>query len=184
MNQKIKTIFIIVSFVVVIILLNVGYQFLSKSQKNEVEKMENKVSQTNQTKRAIDFTVYDENDKEIKLSDLKGKPIIINFWASWCGPCKTEMPEFEKVYQKEKDNIEFLMINVTIDDTKENAKQYIQKEKFTFPVYYDIKGNASYQYGITGYPTTVLINKDFEMTRVYQTMINEETLIKAINEIK
>ena len=62
--------------------------------------------------KAMDFTVYDENDHEVKLSDYKGKPIVVNFWASWCPPCKREMPNFEKMYEKYGNDITFLIIKV------------------------------------------------------------------------
>ncbi|MBP3544577.1 MAG: TlpA family protein disulfide reductase, partial [Lachnospiraceae bacterium] len=62
---------------------------------------------------APDFTVIDAEGNEVKLSDMRGKPVVVNFWASWCGPCKMEMPEFEEVYKELGDEVHFMMVNLT-----------------------------------------------------------------------
>ena len=135
-------------------------------------------------KTAKDISVYDEENNLIQLSSLKGKPIVINFWTTWCGYCKVEMPYFDSVYQTEKEEVNFLMLNITADDDEEEAKKYIASQQLTFPVYYDKEGIAAYQYQITGYPVTVFINKDFQICRIHQGAITQEALQKYINEIK
>ena len=93
---------------------------------------------------APDFTVFDIDGNAVKLSDFQGKPVILNFWASWCGPCKAEMPDFEKKYKELGDKVQFLMVNITSGDDFETAKDYIAQQGYQFPVFYDTTGEAAY----------------------------------------
>ncbi len=135
-------------------------------------------------KQAKEASLQDENNQSIQLSSFKGKPIVINFWTSWCGYCKVEMPYFNEVYEKEKENVTFLMLNVTADDDQEEAKKYIASQNLSFPIYYDMQGEVAYKYQITGYPVTVFINKDFQIYRVHQGAITKEKLQNYIDEMK
>ncbi|MBQ4347432.1 MAG: TlpA family protein disulfide reductase, partial [Firmicutes bacterium] len=87
---------------------------------------------------APDFTVYDSEGNAVMLSDFIGKPIVLNFWASWCGPCKMEMPEFNEAYAELGEDIQFLMVNVTTGrETQESASAFIEENGYSFPVFYD-----------------------------------------------
>lgn len=184
MKQKFKILIGISIFIVVLIGLNFLYYQIKDSQKEKLEK-ENTTSDTKtQYDVAKDFTVENKNGEKVKLSDFKGKPIILNFWASWCAPCKVEMPDFETVYQDEKDNVHFFMMNVTVDDVRKDAEEYISKNQFSFPVYYDTQGLASYTYRITGYPTSYFVNSNFEIVKQYNGIMSEATLRKNIELIK
>lgn len=134
---------------------------------------------------APDFTVTDNDGNEVKLSDFEGKPVVVNFWASWCGPCKAEMPEFEEAYKKYGENIHFLMVNSTdgSQETIETAKEFIVSEGYTFPVYYDTKSNASIVYGVTGLPTTYFIDADGNVIAKALSSLSMEVLEKGIGLI-
>ena len=81
------------------------------------------------TSLAPDFTVYDKDGKPVKLSDFRGKPVVLNFWASWCGPCQSEMPTFNEKYGELGDEIHFLMVNLTDSAAeKENALSLIAQK--------------------------------------------------------
>lgn len=112
--------------------------------------------------KAPDFTVYDKDGNETALSSFIGKPILINFWASWCGPCKSEMPDLSTVYKEYKDDVVFLFVNMTDGsrETEATASAYIEEEGYDFPVYFDTAQNAAAVYGVTSIPSTVFIDAE------------------------
>lgn len=118
--------------------------------------------QTTQKVEAPDFTVYDGEGNPVKLSDFRGRPVVMNFWASWCGPCKSEMPAFDKIHGELGDEVVFLMINATDGgrETMDTAKEFITQSGYSFPVYYDTGYEANYLYGVSALPTTFFIDAD------------------------
>ena len=135
--------------------------------------------------QAPNFTVETEAGEEVSLQDFFGKPIVVNFWASWCGPCKQELPDFQAAYEKYDGEITFLMVNMTDGsrETKESAMKYIDETGYTFPVYYDVKQDAAYTYTVYSLPTTFFINARGEAVAYAQGMIDAETLEKGISMI-
>ena len=131
---------------------------------------------------APDFTVYDLDGNEVKLSDFFGKPIVLNFWASWCGPCKAEMPEFQKKYSLIGDEVQFLMINV--GDDMETAHKYVTKQGFQFPVFYDTNNNASEVYQISSIPMSYFINSEGKIVAQWLGTIDATRLNAYINLIR
>ena len=131
---------------------------------------------------APDFTVVDAEGKEYKLSDFEGKPVILNFWASWCGPCKSEMPDFEEVYLEYKDRIHFLMVNLTdgYQETIDSAQKLITEKGYTFPVYFDTKLEAANAYYVYSIPQTFFIDKEGNLIAYAQSAISKEILYQGI----
>ena len=133
---------------------------------------------------APDFAVYDGDGNSVNLSDYFGKPIVLNFWASWCGPCKSEMPDFQKVFEELDGQVQFLMVNVTGgQETLASAKAFIANSGYTFPVLYDTDGDASVTYGIYSLPTTFFINAEGEAIAHAKGAIDESLLRKGIGMI-
>ncbi len=135
---------------------------------------------------APNFVVYDKDGNETKLSDYFGKPIVLNFWASWCPPCKSEMPHFNKVYGEVGEEITFLMVDMVdgMQETEEKGKKYIEENEFAFPVLYDLDEDAANAYGIRSIPTTILIDKDGYIVTGVEGAIDEETLLIGIDLIR
>ena len=111
---------------------------------------------------APDFTVTDRDGNPVKLSELVGKPVILNFWASWCGPCKSEMPDLEAAYLQYGEDIHFMMVNATDGsrETVDTASSYIDGQGYTFPIYFDTTLEASMKYGASSIPLTYFIDAD------------------------
>lgn len=192
MDHKTKTILWAAIFVVFIGLAALAYNTLSQkvTPQNTIiatQQQGDVQSEGQQEKqKAPDFTVLDSEGKEVKLSDLLGKPIVLNFWASWCPPCKSEMPEFDKVYAEMGEEIIFMMVDLVDGgrETQEKGEKYVADQGFTFPVYYDTKGEAGNTYGISSIPTTLFIDKDGYIITGTKGAINEDTLRKGIDLIK
>ncbi|MBQ8815355.1 MAG: TlpA family protein disulfide reductase [Lachnospiraceae bacterium] len=134
---------------------------------------------------APDFTVYDGEGNPVNLSDFIGKPVILNFWASWCGPCKNEMPDFQEAYQEYGDDIQFLMVNCTdgFQETVETAKKFITNQGYTFPVFFDTDSDAAYTYGASSIPMTFFIDAEGHMVAYGRGMLDRETLQIGIDMI-
>ncbi|MBQ7915868.1 MAG: TlpA family protein disulfide reductase [Firmicutes bacterium] len=134
---------------------------------------------------APDFFVYDYDGNMVKLSDMIGKPVVLNFWASWCPPCKNEMPDFEEAYKEYGDDIHFMIVNNTdgSQETVETAKSYIDSQGYTFPVYYDTSYSAAITYGISSLPMTFFIDADGNLIAYGMGMLDASTLQRGIDMI-
>ena len=131
------------------------------------------------------FTVLDREGNEVRLSDFFGMPIVLNFWASWCPPCKAELPDFEEACKRYEGKVTFLMVNLTDGqrETVEVAKSYIASQGYTFPVYFDTKYEAAYTYGVSSIPQTYFINADGSLEARATGMISAAQLEKGIGMI-
>lgn len=134
---------------------------------------------------APDFTVIDKDGNNIKLSDMKGKPVIINFWATWCPYCVQEMPDFEEAYKTYGDKVHFMMINVTdgYQETLEKAKNFISQKQFTFPVYYDTKIMATKAYSAFSLPCTFFIDAEGNLDSHILGMLTKKDLVSRIDRL-
>ncbi len=134
---------------------------------------------------APDFKVLDAQGNEVKLSDFFGKPIVLNFWASWCGPCKMEMPDFDEKYLALGDKVTFLMVNMTDGsrETLDTAQTFVAESGFRFPVYYDVNYEAAMTYGVASLPTTYFIGADGALVAYAMGAIDADTLQQGIDMI-
>ena len=138
-----------------------------------------------ETQTAPDFTVYDAEGKAVKLSDYFGKPIVLNFWASWCGPCRGEMPDFNAAHEALGDQVQFLMVNMTDGsrETVETASQFIADAGYSFPVLYDKDMDAASVYGVYSIPSTYFIAADGTAAGKATGAIDADTLQKGLDLI-
>ena len=210
MNNKKKTFILVVLFIVLMAGASVLYNNLSKNYQPDTLLTENNsTNTTSQTTAAGEensnngatentnqpedtsseiknlapnFTVYDLEGNEVNLTDFFGNPIIINFWASWCGPCKIEMPDINEAYE---DEIEFLMVNMTDGsrETIEVASSFIAESGYTFPVYYDTDYSAAITYSVSSLPTSYFLNAEGELVTYARGAIDGATLEKGIGMI-
>lgn len=184
MDKRAKIIIAIAAFALLLILAVVGYNLLSQ----KVKPQQNTAAASSQTSKtsAPDFTVQDINGNNVSLSDFKGKPVVLNFWASWCPPCKAEMPDYEKMYQQySSQGVVFMMVNMTDGsrETTATAKQFLKDSKYTFSAYFDLKSNAAETYGISSIPDSIFIDKNGKIVNAYEGMIDAATMKNNIETI-
>lgn len=191
MKNKITVLVLILVFILLIGGSYVLYNYLSPSISSDKMTTQDEAGNNSETSQqekepAPDFTVYDKNGTEVKLSDFAGKPVVVNFWASWCGPCQMEMPDFEEKYRELSSEVNFLMVNITDGsrETVKTASAFIEKKGYTFPVYYDTESNAAITYDVYSLPTTYFIDSSGHVTAQTTGAIDGETLQKGIEMIK
>lgn len=136
--------------------------------------------------KAPDFTVLDYDGNEVTLYDYVGTPIVLNFWASWCPPCKDEMPHFNKVSEEyQNDELLFLMVDLAEGrrETIEEGKKFVEDKGFTFTVLFDTKQDAAITYGVRSIPSTLFIDKEGYIIDGAVGGIDEKTLRYGISLI-
>jgi cytochrome c biogenesis protein CcmG/thiol:disulfide interchange protein DsbE len=131
---------------------------------------------------APDFTLTTFEGKTISLTDLRGKPIIINFWASWCPPCRIEAPLLERTWRAYK-NRGLIFLGVNIQDRKEDALSYMREFDITYPNGPDPTGEIAIDYGVSGLPVTFFVSRKGEVVRRWVGAIDRNALMSIVEEI-
>lgn len=136
-------------------------------------------------KPAAEFSgpLYDpfRGQREVQLSDLRGEVVVVNFWASWCPPCREEAPILEQTWRKYKDQ-GVVFLGIDIWDTEQDARAYMAEFDITFPNLVDQRGRIAVEYGVTGIPETFFITPDGMISRKVIGAINRATLEQNIQE--
>jgi peroxiredoxin len=124
---------------------------------------------------APDFTLQDTQGNTVSLSALKGEVVLVNFWATWCGPCRLEMPDIQRKYDAVKDQ-GFTVLAVNLDESREAAAGFADELSLTFPVLLDPGGQVNDLYRVRGWPTTYIINRDGLIERQHVGIMSEDQL--------
>jgi thiol-disulfide isomerase/thioredoxin len=138
---------------------------------------------------APNFTLQTMDGKLVELYKNNGKPSVINFWASWCEPCRQEMPDLQKAFEKYKDRVNFLMVNETaMEEDEEAVYHFLQENRFAFPVLLDRltadqKTVGMDQYGVLGVPMTFVVDPRGIITHKKIGMMTEREIDQVIQEI-
>lgn len=182
MNRKVKI--ILVSVLLVFILGGAYFAYSLLSDKYKESDLE-PVTASPESNQTADFTVTDISGNSVRLSDFFGKPVVVNFWASWCSPCKNELPDFEKVYHEMKNDVVFLMVNMTDGqrETIAKASKFLENQGYLFPVYYDTDFSAADAYSVRSIPMTLFIDSKGTLITARKGMISEAALRKGISLI-
>ena len=116
---------------------------------------------------APDFTLQTLDGEEVTLSEFNGQIVLINLWASWCGPCRAEMPALQNIHQKYKDQgVVILAVNVTYQDDIASAETFVNELGITFPILMDSNAEVAHLYQLRSLPTSFFVDKDGRITEV------------------
>lgn len=130
----------------------------------------------------LDFTVKDLHGSPVSLSSLRGKTVLVNFWATWCTPCKEEMPLLQSYYDAhKKDN--FALLGVNVSDDVEDAEAFIQEFGYTFPVWSDPAGNVLIDLNMNGLPTSLVVDAEGNVIKRWIGPLTQEDLDDVITPL-
>lgn len=134
-----------------------------------------------------DFELATLDGETVKLSDLKGKKVVLNFWATWCPPCKAEMPHMENYYKnnKEKENVEILSVNLTTGENRgvKAVKEFVDAYGLTFTIPLDEKGVVGETYQVFQIPTTFMLNTDGTISQKIVGPMDESIMEQLIEDL-
>ncbi|MDX1453544.1 MAG: TlpA disulfide reductase family protein [Oleiphilaceae bacterium] len=116
---------------------------------------------------APDFTLKSKSGENIRLEDLRGTVVMLNFWASWCGPCRQEMPHMNDIFKK-YEKFGFTVLAVSVDENPEDANRFLDAVPVDFPILYDTDSRVSQLYGVDAMPTTVMIDRNGNMRYLHR----------------
>lgn len=135
---------------------------------------------------APNFTLTNLDGEEVTLADLRGKNVILNFWATWCPPCEAEMPHFQKYYEQhaKEDNVEIIAVNATYAKEKiERVKQFVEAYELTFPILLEPTEEVAKQYEVIFIPSTFLIDREGKIQRSIRGPLDLDALQSYVAEL-
>ena len=164
MRKKITVLPTALSLVVLLAVVGLAYNRLSAGYADAVPSGQDVAAsgQEEQSAAAPDFAMLNADGETVRLSDFQGTPVVLNFWATWCPPCRQELPHFAEAYAEYGDRVAFLMVDLTDgqQETEEDVRAFMTEQGYVFPVYYDTEAEGAYAYGVSAIPTTYFINAD------------------------
>lgn len=115
---------------------------------------------------APDFALASSTGKNVRLKELRGQVVLLNFWASWCGPCRQEMPLLDDIYKKYS-KLGFVILGINVEQDNSKAKTYLHDVPVTFPILYDPKNELTKTYNVNAMPTTVIIDRNGKVRYIH-----------------
>jgi len=162
----------------------------SESTPTSTQQKEDNANTKSDLKPAYDFELKDLDGNTVKLSDYKGKVVFVNFWATWCPPCKSELPEFNEANKEfeQKEDVVLLAVNLTTGgfrgETEDVVRKFINDNGYTIKVLLDKSGGVANQYGIHSVPTTYIIDKNGDVYDSHIGIMNKAQLMGFYDELK
>lgn len=162
-RNKILAILFVAAVIMMLVLSTSGDGFFHRRKVPKSDKMDLftrlRVQKFEEPVVAPDFTLKDLKGNQVTLKNFKGRVVFLNFWATWCPPCRREMPSMERLYKQLKDR-DFTMLAVDMQESEKRVRAFISEFSLSFPVLLDLNGDISSLYGIVGLPTTYIIDRE------------------------
>ncbi len=162
-RNKILAILFVAAVIMLLVLSTSGDGFFHRRKVPESDKMDLftrlRVQKFEEPVVAPDFTLKDLKGTQVTLKNFKGRVVFLNFWATWCPPCRREMPSMERLNKQLKDR-DFTMLAVDMQESEKQVRAFISEFSLSFPALLDLNGDISSLYGIVGLPTTYIIDRE------------------------
>ena len=177
MREKIAK-YTLVILLVVAIIGGIVSPYLRNRNVGHVDKEQSNVS-------IPDFVFYNEDDEQVNFSDFEGKPVVLNFWTSWCIYCREEMPDFESLCREYSDKVNFIFLDCigSRGETKRMAQDFMEENGYNLPVYYDNDGQGMYVFGINSFPTTVYADRHGNLYYAVLGRTDYDSALEVIKEM-
>lgn len=169
MKQNVPAVWIALCLVIL-----AAYQMLETKQEAEASSAFSAPQEMKYNKPVPSFTLQGLDGKTYQVGGPRNKPLMINFWASWCGPCKEEAPDLRSVYEKYKDRFDLYAVNVTREDRLADVKSFVKNNDFTFPVLLDTEGKTAEKYRLLFVPTSFLIDRQGTLREVIHVLPKDQ----------
>ena len=151
----------------------------------KIKELTDKQKKTAVGTKFVDFEMQTPEGKTVKLSDYagKGKVVLVDFWASWCGPCASEMPDIQSAWEEHGNDVEFVIVNMTDmnGETEQSAKAFLAENNYTFPCYFDANNSAATAFGVSSIPQTYLINAEGNIIGAYMGAMDASVIAQGID---
>jgi peroxiredoxin len=131
---------------------------------------------------APDFTLQTLDGQTVNLSDYRGQVVLLNTWATWCPPCRAEMPDLEAYYQQHQED-GFVVLAVNTQESRDTVAAFLREHDFTFPVLLDPGGEVMREYGVLGLPTSFFIDRDGAMRGVWSGQLSPARLKELVDPL-
>ncbi|MFC3746159.1 peroxiredoxin family protein [Paenibacillus sp. GCM10012306] len=167
-----------------------GYEYYSKSSQQPVQSASSEAESRDVGieigQVAPDFTLQDLSGNPVQLSDFRGKRVLLNFWATWCPPCRVEMPHMQSIYENyQSEDVVILGVNMTLTEKAlGDVQPFVQEQKLTFPIVLDEEGELLQTYQIVAYPTTYVLDADGVVREKVRGAMNYEMMSELLAEVK
>ena len=190
MKQKRTLVILILVIVLLLAGGTVAYRMLSRLTEPTVPydppAQSDVTGEVQEAAPAPDFTVYNADGSTATLREKQGKPVFINFWATWCPPCRSELADINKAYETYGDKIEFMMIDLTDGYNGEDqpaVEAFVAENGYSFPVYFDLDAGAAVAYGVRSIPTTVLVGSDGTLLHTQMGAMSESQIEQLMQSL-
>lgn len=167
-----------------------GYEYFSKNSGQPLQSANSEEESRDigieKGQLAPDFSLQDLNGNQVKLSNYKGQRVLLNFWATWCPPCRVEMPHMQNIYdQYQSEDVVILGVNMTItEDSIEDVPTFVQEQELTFPIVLDEEGDLMQTYQVVAYPTTYVLDADGVIREKVRGAMNYEMMEDLLSKVK